>query len=354
MARKRSNGSGSVYRRKDGRWVAAVSLGGRRIYRYRKTRKEAYLALAELLVWEPGGESPPLVAWADEWLQSRTGQLRPSTTAVYRNALKPALARLGNLTLDQLTPLRLLHFFNQRRAETGPRSLQETYTVLRTCLEAAVSLDLLPTNPLAKVPKPAWSPLEKQYWTVEETSRFLSVALASERRWSGFCAFLVVTGLRISEALGLEWSDVRDGQVTVRRALVHVNGQFILGPPKSKAGRRTVSLGEVGQEILSRLTPSEGRIFTTRTGQTPMLGTINRELTRLCSEAQVPRLSPHGLRHVHAALVYRATRDPFLTQRRLGHSHVSTTLGIYGYSMDGDETVAKEVDRLLEGGKDEG
>ncbi|CCF85356.1 putative Integrase family protein [Nitrolancea hollandica Lb] len=340
-------GRGSIYQRKDGRWVAAVMVEGRRVSRYRKTQAEAEQALTELLT---ATATVTLADWAEEWLQSR--QLRPSTQTAYRKALKPVLTKLGKRPLSELTPLRLVRFFNRRRAETGPRSVQETYAVLRTCLEGAVSLGLLATNPMAKVPKPQWSPSEKIYWTVEETRRFLETALRSNRRWSGLCAFLVVTGLRISEALALEWGDVRDGQVTIKRALVAVNGAYVLGPPKSKAGWRTVALDSTGEQILARLERGSGRLFVTKTGKSPMLGTIHTELTRLCDEAQVPQVSPHGLRHVHAALVYRATRDPYLTQRRLGHSHVSTTLGIYGYSTDGDQTVAKAVDRLLGGDHD--
>ena len=40
MARKRGQNEGSIYQRKDGKWVGQVSLQGRRLYKYGKTKKE--------------------------------------------------------------------------------------------------------------------------------------------------------------------------------------------------------------------------------------------------------------------------------------------------------------------------
>jgi integrase len=40
--------------------------------------------------------------------------------------------------------------------------------------------------------------------------------------------------------------------------------------------------------------------------------------------------------------------DPYLVQKRLGHSHVSVTLGIYGYSRKDESEVGIQMDKLLE------
>jgi integrase len=45
---KRANGEGTIYQRKDGRWVAALTLGaGKRKYFYRRSQAEAVLALQQ-------------------------------------------------------------------------------------------------------------------------------------------------------------------------------------------------------------------------------------------------------------------------------------------------------------------
>lgn len=106
--------------------------------------------------------------------------------------------------LPEFTARGLVGLFAQvQRDGRGPLSVQQSYTVLSTCLEAPVTLEVLVANPMIKVRKPQWHAEDKRYWTVDETRRFLDVALASPRKWAPLCVFLVATGLRISEAFGL-------------------------------------------------------------------------------------------------------------------------------------------------------
>jgi integrase len=360
VRQKRTNGTGSVYQRKDGSWVASVVMGGKRISRYRRNRKDAELVLASLLsASEPVASRsaqrksvPTLDEWATQWLEFNASRLRPKTISNYRKSIKPVLELGGDMRLTELTPLRLADYLTQlRRAGRGGCSIQRTYTVVRTCLEAAVTFELLQSNPMVRVPKPQWQPEEKRYWTTEEARRFIAAGLSSPRKWAPLCVFLVATGLRVSEACGLTWDDVDldARRIRVAQTQVYVGGEFHIGPPKSKAGRRYVTLDTTSIEALRRvMARGEGDgVFRTRKDRPPVPGVVKREVKYLCELAGVPVLTPHGLRHVHAMLALKATRDPYLVQRRLGHNHVSVTLGIYGYPTDDEESVAPALDRLL-------
>ena len=218
-------------------------------------------------------------------------------------------------------------------------------------------MDIIPTNPMVKVAKPNCPKPDRRYWTVEETRRFIEVASHSSRKWSPLCLLLVSTGLRISEALGLTWQDVNldKNLIHITTVQVHTDGQFIAGPPKTRSGRRSISLDNVGSSVMKTLARDGGKggVFRTRKGKPPVPGVIIRELRQLCDEAGVPRLTPHGLRHVHAMLALEATGDAYLVQRRLGHSHISVTLGLYGYSLRKDYSVASALNELLACGDDQ-
>ncbi len=41
MAKRRGNHEGSIFKRKDGRWVGELTLNGKRLMKYTKTQKEA-------------------------------------------------------------------------------------------------------------------------------------------------------------------------------------------------------------------------------------------------------------------------------------------------------------------------
>jgi integrase len=288
--------------------------------------------------------------WADLWLAMCRGRLRPSTCHAYEKALRRVRPLIGDAQLSDLTPA-FLFTVVARLGDHGRRSAQESYAVLRTCLQAAADIHHLPDNPMVKVPKPRWEPKQRDYWSVAETRRFIAHALESPRRWAPLCAFLVTTGLRVSEALGLTWGDVdlEGRRVRVREPLVHVNGTPIPMPPKTKAGRRWVTLDSTALAALGRIPVGANNdgVFRTRTGRPPTHGTIRTTLLVLCEESGVPPLNPHGLRHVAAMLAIKATRDIYLVQRRLGHAHPSITVGIYGYSLGGDDEVAHALDRII-------
>jgi len=365
-ATKRPNGTGSVTRRKDGRWAASVVIDGKRVFRYRHNRKEAELALAALL----SGEDAPLQRtaqdtdtttpdsamtlneWITAWLETCEGRLRPSTCHNYKKALARVIPIAGDSRIADLTPASLSTIIN-RVKKRGTRAAQDTYTVLRTCLQAAADLEILPRNPMLKVAKPRHQPKEREYWNVTQTRRFIDCAMESDRKWAPLCAFLVTTGLRISEAFGMTWADVdlANSRIRVRESIVYVGQQRLAGPPKTKASRRWVSLDASAYEVIARMTPGQPKegVFRTKNGKPPTPANVREALLHVCEEADVPPLNPHGLRHVAAMLALTATRDIYLVQRRLGHANVNVTLGIYGYSSDDEGVVAGALDSLLRG-----
>lgn len=357
---KRSNGSGSVYRRSNGKWIAAwITPEGKRKTKSANTKREAEAKLRELRqgTHEPQFQatpplqesSPHLSEWTAQWLDLRASQLRPSTLHSYQQSLKMILPDLGDIRLHDLTPLAVsLAYAGLRRAGRGQRQVQRSFTYLRTCLDAAVSMGLIPENPLRRVEMPKHTPAEKRYWSREEWQRFLGTTLASRRVHAPLFAFLATTGLRISEALALTWDDVdmAGGYVSVTKALVCVNDTaWHEMPPKSAAGKRRVSLPLVAGEALMKLPTDRQRVFYH--GNPPMRRNLYRDLHSFCDLAGVPYVSIHGLRHVAATMALKATRDAHAVRRRLGHSHVSTTIGIYGYALEDEDSIAGALDRLL-------
>lgn len=370
QARKRNNGTGSVYPMNAAgtRWAAAVSLGGaERVVRTvsdpdpREAERKAHLLLAELLVAQRRHRlAPPsdvtLREWAERWLERVEPGLRPSTRFAYRRRLGLVGGVLGNTRLDRLTPAMLDGAFARlRRQGRGTRVVQLAHGTLGTCLETAVDLGLLPANPLARVPRPRHEPTMRRYWSVEETRHFMAAGLATSRKWGPLFVLLAATGLRLSEALGLRWVDVdlAGHRLHIRESVVQVGGEWHRLPAKTKAGRRVVTLPQPARTALALLPPPldpQAPVFLSAAGRPLHPSQLLRSLWALCDEAGVPRLHIHGLRHVHAMLALEASGDPYAVQRRLGHANVNVTLGIYGYSVRDEATVADGLDRLLSAG----
>jgi integrase len=222
--------------------------------------------------------------WADLWLGSCRSRLRPSTCHAYEKALKRLRPIIGSLNLSDLTPV-VLFAVVAGLDKHGRRAAQESYTVLRTCLQAAADVGVIPDNPMVKVQKPRWEPIQREYWGVQQTHHFIEHALQSPRRWAPLCVFLVTMGLRVSEALGLTWSDVdvEGRRVLVRKTLVHVDVTHLQMAPKTKTGRKWTALHTTALAALRRVTQRNRsqRVFTTQTDK-PQHGTTRTTLLALC------------------------------------------------------------------------
>jgi integrase len=195
---------------------------------------------------------------------------------------------------------------------------------------------------MERVPRPKWAASEKLYWTLDEYSRFIAAASDSPLRYAPLFLLLATTGLRMSEALAFEAADLEQGTVTVRGGQVWDRKTgYVAGDTKSVASRRMIPVPALGRAALAAIP------FRTQGGLIPRPPPLYATLATLCTEAEVPAVSPHGLRHIHAALAYRATGDVYAVQARLGHKNVTTTMGIYGFGMRADDTTREALDALL-------
>lgn len=346
---KQSDHAGSIRQRPDGRWEARISIGGKQLSRYGATRAEVEAKLRALQVGVPlplSSAGPiSLDTWVTRWLAER--DLRPSALATYQAVLRPILSDLGHVTLGRLNPPMLALQFSMLKARgMGARRLQLAHGYLQGCLARATELDYIPANPMARVQRPKWEPLAKSYWTPDQAHRFIQVAAGSNLRYARLFLLLATTGVRISEGLGLEPQDVDlvAAHITMRQAQVWQSGTrvYVRGPIKTKAGRRTLAVPAVARAALDEIP------FRTQTGAVPVPNTLKAVLVKLCAQADVPLINPHGLRHVHAAMAYKATGDAYAVQKRLGHSNVTTTMGIYGFGMGREEELRAALDAVLQ------
>lgn len=349
---------GSVYQRGDGYWVAAVLVAGRKIVRYSRTERDAKRKLLDLQRQHYLGQlAPParmpLAEWVQTWLRQHAADVRPSTLATYRQVLAPLAGRIGHVRIDRVTPALVASTIaDLQAAGMGARRVQMCRCYLRTALRDAVRFGIIGANPVDQVRKPRYEPAERRYWTPDEARRFVSAATDSGHQHAPVLLFLLATGCRLGEALGLQWSDVdaAAGSVTIRRAVVWVDGRPTLQRPKTAAGVRTVALPGFGREALTLIPRSldrDANVFVTEVGATPTKSNVRRALQALSRRASVPFVNVHGLRHVHAGLLLAAGIDPQALRRRLGHAHVSMTLDRYAYAVRPDTDAADALGRAV-------
>jgi integrase len=371
---------GHIYRRRkpDGtwsRWHAVIDLPvgstGRRRQKTstHDTKRDAQAWLAKVTQELRAGElydtKLTVAEYLTGWLQGRQS-LRPSTRQAYETHLvQHVLPELGHLRLLDLRSHHIEEMYRQitdanprRERPIGPTTMRRIHATLNSALNTAVRRGLIRRNPATTVDLPHPSPVTPRAWTSEEVAAFLTAT--RDDHLAVLYRLLVLTGLRRGEAVGLRWSDLdlTTGKLTVNRQVVSVDGELIIGPPKSDAGRRTVALDQGTVELL-RLRHRRDRIahwsstdedfdntpvFRRSDGKGVHPAYVSRHFTTLVTRHGLPPIRLHDLRHTSASIGLAGGETLLEVSRRLGHSSITVTADIYSHVSAA--TAAESAERL--------
>ena len=166
--------------------------------------------------------------------------------------------------------------------------------------------------------------------------------------------------MRRGELLGLQWGDIDLDADTLRveRSLEETNAGLRLKSPKTKSGRRNITLPSDTAAMLRahkieqmriRLVIGAGSlrpdtvVFTDVHGKPLKPHTVSRAWRRVVAAKKLPAVTFHALRHTHASVLINAGVDILTISRRLGHSKASVTLDVYGHLIGGADRAAADA-----------
>jgi integrase len=370
MARRRGNNEGSIFKRKDGRWVGEVSLTGRRMTKYAKTQKEARdWVNATLGKIDHGltfdGAQLTLSQYMESWLSGKELARRPSTVRNYRRYMTLyILPFLGKMKVQSIVPghIRQLYVRMQKEGK-GARTIQLVHVTLHCAFAQAVKEGLVGYNPMDAVDRPKVETKQFQIFTEEQARKFIMTARGHP--YEALYYLALTTGMRKGEILGLKWSDVdwEKSMLRVERQLqpVSFNGGA-LAPTKTKSGRRQIKLGkgllamlelhrqrqETQKLRAGNRWKENGMIFTTSIGTFIDQTKVSREFKRILREADLPDIRFHDLRHTSLSFLLDRGTPVNTVQNRAGHSKASITTDIYGHSMaHSQDEAAEDIEEIV-------
>jgi len=355
---RRTRGEGCVHQRKDGRWQASLQVAGTRRTVYGRTRSGVVARLAELkrqagcVLPDPGKRTVADLLAA--WLETAEPTLRPKTLHEYtRIGELHILPTLGAVKLARLEPLRIERVLAGIAAR---RQAQHTYMVLHRACVFAVRWRWLSENPIDCVQRPQHRAARKAVWTQEQLQAFIQ---GTREHWLyPLWHTLLASGCRVGELLALTWQDVDfdAGSITIAKTLQRVAGEVVLNAPKTEAGERVVILPA---EAMALLRQQRGRqvlaglasvyVFPNLAGGALHISTVEHALARECDRLGLPRVTPHGLRHLHASLLLAEGLPLPAISRRLGHANTQVTAAIYAHALPGQDDGATAIARAMGG-----
>lgn len=351
---KRGNHEGTIFKRSNGTWGAAIQVQGKRSYIYGKTRKEVQEKLAPLQQEARSGvvrprESPKTVGeYLNFWLNEVIA-VRPRTREHYDLCVRRMLPYIGALKLATLGPGELVSLWARLKAKgLSNQTVKLCHGALHNALQVAVQWRYIPGNPADMAKPPRVERREMRTLTSEQVRKLFGITKGD--RWHALWVLFVTTGLRMGEVTALRWSDLdfEKGRAVVQRLLQRQRGVgLVFAEPKSKSSVRSViltpavidALNEHRQWVLKQRTATGDAwqdldlIFPSLRGGPVDPARVSTAFHLALLNAGLPRVRPHDLRHTSATLLLEAGIHPKVMQEMLGHSSIALTLGTYSHVM---------------------
>ena len=318
-------------------------------------------------------------AWFDYWIENIVGSLTHGSIRVYTTRythnIKPVI---GRMLLKDVRQLHCQQVLNEMTDDYSGATIRLTYVTMGSFFKSALENDLILKHPMSgvKLPKTTHSINDIKYMEIDEQRKFLAVAKGT-RAYNQF-VFLLETGLRTGELIGLTWNniDFENRTLTVDKSLRfdYKTKEWRASPPKTITSYRTIPLTKRAYAILKSLydgkntrkesetlarvlTFSDRRTDETRSmnmkdlvfisnenGEPIKNDSYNLDIETLCKKANIQHFSMHSLRHTYATRAIEMNVQPKVLQKLLGHSSLKTTMDIYVHVTD--DSLLKAVEQF--------
>lgn len=272
-----------------------------------------------------------------------------------------------------------------------PSSVDRINVVVNPVFNVAVRDGLIRTNPVSGIigelkKTHCWSQNQRHSLTEDEQEAFIKFLMndAQYKRWYPLFAFLLGTGCRIGEALGLTWNDCdfKKDIISINHNLVYKpeeesnQAYFRILEPKTEAGKREIPmLSDVRHILLEErkrqfaaggCSPTvdgyTGFIFLNKNNNLHQNSNINRVLIRMTNKynqeeeiraieelrapVYLPHISAHTFRHTFCTRLCENETNLKVIQKIMGHSNITITMEVYN---EATQKKKKESISKLEG-----
>lgn len=357
-------------------------------------------------------ERQTVAQFLNRWLADvAKARVRPLTYRSYENAIsKYVVPHLGPESIARLTPQHVQRWLSTLEKE-GVSAARRAYLrgMLRNAWNTALRWKVASRNVAALVDAPRVVTHEIQPLNPEQAQQLLKAVAG--KSLEALVTVGLSCGLRRGEMLGLKWADVdlEQGTLRVRHALQRFGGDGakrrpLLGEqkrvkaaikeaatdgereqlntelaavgrkllsmktslqlvePKSSRSRRTIMLPAVAvkslkahrvEQLKAKLAAGEdwknqGFVFATAIGTPLEPRRVTREFRTLLTDADLPPVRLHDLRHSCATLLLAQGVNPRVVMEILGHSQVSLTLNTYSHVLPQlQREAASKIDAVL-------
>lgn len=319
----------------------------------------------------------------DRYMSTKS-ELRKSTSTNYNYMYNHFIReRFGKKKISSIKYSDVLLFYKLllKEKKIQINTLETIHTLLHPTFQLAVRDNIIRVNPsdgvMAEIKKqPGKNHGVRHALTIEQQMAFMNFIESNVQyiRWSSLFNFLLGTGCRIGEAIGIRWQDINFEKriVDINHSLVYYSREhkehpicsFGVSLPKTEAGIRIIPMIDSVYNALreelewqkengyneTEVDGMSGFIFMNRFGNVQNPQSVNRAIKRIYEAYNadevvkaakehrepllIPHFSCHHLRHTFCARLCEIDTNIKVIQEIMGHANVETTMDIYAEVTD--------------------
>jgi len=304
--------------------------------------------------------------------------LAGKTAERYRQLIEAQIIPyLGAIVLQKLKPAHIADWHDKLVGSGGKdgqpeplsaRTVSHAHRVLYRALARAAAIELVARNVASLVKPPKVTETEIESLKADEIDAVL-IAL-KDHPLESIAVLALSTGARRGEILALNWGnvDLDAGTIKIERSLEQTKAGLRFKAPKTKNGRRVVSLPPIAVDALRahrrrrlelRMALGQGKpepdalVFSGFNDNPIPPNNLSRDWRRFELAHKLPRISFHGLRHSHVSALIAGGVDALTVSRRIGHASPVVTMKVYAHLCSGtDKAAAKAIEAALRTGEE--
>jgi integrase len=353
---------GAVRKLPSGRFQASYSIDG---VRYNapetfrtKTDANLYLNTVDSDITRQSWRAPikselSLAAYAPSWLKNRD-DIKETTRDLYENQLRlHILPALGQYRLPSITP-GLIASWNSAMKLKGPTIAAQSYRLLRTLLNQALSEGLIQGNPCTL--RNAGNVKVKRTEVMPEVWEIQKITDSTPERYRALVSILAWGGLRIGEALALtrDSFDPRTGSIRVGARIYRLSsGKLNLDTPKTERSNREIVLPDsvriqLTDHIKRFVRPgADSLIFEANKGGYLLDSTFTQIFKSARERADVrPTIYVHSLRSFAATIAAQQGATLKELMDILGHTSPEIAMRYQRNTNERKRDVASKLDQV--------
>lgn len=363
---------GSVRQRSDGRFEGRVTFNGLTKYAYGKTETECKRKLKGIIrEYDDGLINPRTATFYDyckQYIKQKKNSIEPSTLGRISIIVEKQIggSKICNKQFGALKSEELQELFLSLSSQYSYGTIKNIYNFISGVYNYAIINKDISYNPMltTSIPKEKFCKKTKDTFALSPSQiiEFKSSCLEKNKsnglykyRYGLTLLLILNTGMRIGEAIALEWNDV-----DFEKKLIRINKSMqynikvensdrresFVKSPKTRNSKRIIPINNEIEYVLGEIKKMNSGIKTdivccNENGGYALARSIQRALAMIIKDTNIPYIWVHLLRHTFGSELIRKGVDISIVSRLMGHSNTTTTYNSYIHVLE--EEAAKAM-----------